>query len=82
MTCTRFLEELNDYLDDTVDREMRSELERHLSRCPGCRVVWDTTRKTVRIFKGLDPYPIPPHLESRLLDAIARKARAAVHENH
>ena len=78
MKCSQFLEELNDYLDDEVDAEMRSELERHLSKCPDCRVIWDTTRKTVRVFKGLDPYPIPPDLETRLLRAIALKARAGV----
>jgi anti-sigma factor RsiW len=76
MTCSQFLEELNDYLDDELDDAMRSELERHLSKCPGCRVIWDTTRKTVRVFKGLEPCPIPPQLESRLLEALARKARA------
>jgi anti-sigma factor RsiW len=76
MTCPQFLEELNDYLDDEVDAEMRSELERHLSKCPGCRVIRDTTRKTVRVFKGLEPYPISSQLESRLLRAIALKARA------
>jgi anti-sigma factor RsiW len=76
MTCTQFLQELNDYLDDELDGAMRSELERHLGKCPGCRVIWDTTRKTVQIFKGLEPYPIPPQLESRLLEALARRARA------
>ena len=75
MTCSQFLEELNDYLDDELDEAMRSELERHLSKCPDCRVIWDTTRKTVQIFKGLEPYPISPRLESRLLETLARKAR-------
>jgi anti-sigma factor RsiW len=77
MTCTQFLKELNDYLDDALDLAMRAELERHLTKCSDCRVIWDTTRKTVRVYKGLESYPIPPQLESRLLAAIARKARAA-----
>ena len=75
MTCAQFLEDLNDYLDEALDGAMRAALERHLSNCPDCRVIWDTTRKTVRVFKGLEPYSIPPQLESRLLAAIARKAR-------
>jgi anti-sigma factor RsiW len=75
MTCTGFLEEMNEYLDDAADASMKAELERHLSKCPKCRVIWDTTRKTIRVFKGLEPYPLPPQLESRLLEAIARKAR-------
>jgi anti-sigma factor (TIGR02949 family) len=76
MSCSQFLQELNEYLDDAMDSATRAELERHLSKCPKCRVIWDTTRKTVRVYKGLEPYPIPPQLESRLLKAIARKARA------
>ena len=77
MTCAQFLEELNDYLDDATDAAVRAELDRHLGKCPGCRVIWDTTRKTVRVFKGLEPYPIPPQIEARLLEALARKAGAA-----
>ncbi len=77
MTCGQFLEELNDYLDDAVEDARRAALERHLRKCPGCRVIRDTTRKTVRVFKGLAPYPIPPELESRLLAAIAQRVRAA-----
>ena len=76
MTCSQFLEELSDYLDDELDRAMRAELERHLGTCRHCRVIWDTTRETVRVFKGLEPYPISPQLESRLLEALARKSRA------
>jgi predicted anti-sigma-YlaC factor YlaD len=78
MSCAQFLEELNDFLDEALDGVSRAELERHLGKCPDCRVIWDTTRKTVRVFKGLGPCPIPPELESRLLAAIELKARAAV----
>jgi anti-sigma factor RsiW len=77
MTCTQFLHELNDYLDDALDLAMRAELERHLTRCADCRVIRDTTRKIVRVYKGLEPCPIPPQLESRLLAALARRARLA-----
>jgi len=77
MTCAELLQKLSDYLDDAANLTMKAELERHLSKCRKCRVIWDTTRKTVRVFKGLEPYPLPPQLESRLLEAIARKARVA-----
>jgi anti-sigma factor RsiW len=73
LTCTQFLEELSDYLDEALDGLGRAELERHLSKCPGCRVIVDTTKKTVRVFKGLDPCPLPPEVEARLMSAIERK---------
>ena len=76
MSCAQFLEELSDFLDEALDSLSRAELERHLSKCPDCRVIWDTTRKTVRVFKGLEPYPISPQLEARLLAAIEQRAKA------
>jgi hypothetical protein len=36
-------------------------------------VIADTTRKTVRIYKGMDPYPVPKDVEERLMQAIERK---------
>ena len=75
VTCKQFLDELNDFLDEALDGMTRAELEHHLGKCPNCQVLVDTTRHTVRVFKGLDPCPIPPEVESRLLAAI--EARAA-----
>jgi hypothetical protein len=39
-------------------------------------VVADTTRKTIKIYKGMDPYPIPQDLHDRLLAALERKKTA------
>jgi anti-sigma factor RsiW len=76
LTCAQFLDELNDFLDEALDGMSRVELERHLSKCPNCQVLVDTTKKTVRVFKGLEPCPIPPEVESRLLAAIGNRSRA------
>jgi hypothetical protein len=39
-------------------------------------VVCDTTKKTIRIYKGMEPHPISPEIESRLLAALERKVAA------
>jgi anti-sigma factor RsiW len=67
------VQELSDYLDESVDAGTRQELERHISECPNCWVVADTTRRTVRIYKGMEPYPVPADVESRLMAALERK---------
>jgi anti-sigma factor RsiW len=67
------MQELSDFLDESVDTATRQELERHISECPNCWVVADTTRRTVRIYKGMDPYPVPADVESRLMAALERK---------
>ena len=76
LTCKAFLSELSDYLDEKVDAEVRAKLERHIAECPNCWVVADTTRRTIRIYKGMEPHPIPPDVESRLMDALEKKMAA------
>ena len=76
LTCKDFLSELNEYLDESVDAEVRAKLEQHITECPNCWVITDTTRKTVRIYKGMEPYPIPPDVETRLMQALERKMAA------
>ena len=73
LTCKDFLRELSEFLDEDLDAEVRAKLERHITECPNCWVIADTTRKTVRIYKGMDPYPVPKDVEERLMQAIERK---------
>ena len=73
LTCKDFLHELSEYLDESIDPETRAKLERHITECPNCWVIADTTRKTIQIYKGMDPYPIPPDVESRLMKALEKK---------
>ena len=73
LTCKDFLNELTDYLDECLDAESRTKLERHITECPNCWVIADTTRKTIQIYKGMDPYPIPHDVETRLMRALEKK---------
>jgi anti-sigma factor RsiW len=76
LTCKDFLNELSDYLDETVDAELRSKLETHITECPNCWVVADTTRRTIQIYKGMERYTIPSDVESRLMRALETKMAA------
>ena len=76
LTCKDFLGELSDYLDETIDAELRNKLERHITECPNCWVIADTTRKTIRVYKGMDPHPLPLDVESRLMRALEKKIAA------
>jgi anti-sigma factor RsiW len=67
---------LSDYLDENLDAEIRAKLEKHMTECPNCWVIADTTRKTIKIYKGMDPYPIPSDVEARLMKALERKIAA------
>jgi len=76
LTCKEFLVELNEYLDETVDVELRRRLEAHVTECPNCWVICDTTKKTIQIYKGMQPQVIPDDVRDRLLRAVERKAAA------
>ncbi len=73
LTCKQFLHELNDYLDETLDPATRAMWQKHVDECPNCWVVCDTTAKTLKVFKGLEPQPVPPSIESRLMAALEKK---------
>lgn len=78
LTCKDFLSELSEYLDETTDPDIRRRVEVHVSECPNCFVVFDTTKKTLQIYKGMEPQPIPQDVHSRLMAALEkRRSRSA-----
>ena len=76
LTCKEFLQELNDYLDETVDVEVRHKIEVHITECPNCFVILDTTKKTIQVYKGMQPQALPEDVQARLLRAVERKCAA------
>lgn len=77
LTCKDFLAELTDYLDENTDAELRAKLEKHISECPNCWVVCDTTRKTIAIYKGHEKQCcVPQDVQNRLMAAMERKQAA------
>jgi anti-sigma factor (TIGR02949 family) len=76
LTCKQFLQELNDFLDDSVAEDTKRSLQAHVAECPNCFVIVDTTRRTLEIYKCTDPQPIPENVKSRLWEALERKMAA------
>jgi anti-sigma factor (TIGR02949 family) len=76
LTCKDFLMELSEYLDESLDAEVRAKLEQHITECPNCWVIADTTKKTVKIYRGMEPHPVPSDVEARLMAALERKMAA------
>jgi anti-sigma factor (TIGR02949 family) len=76
LTCKEFLHELSEFLDDSVGPEIRANLEKHVSECPNCWVIFDTTKKTLQVYKGMEPQEIPEDIRTRLMTALQRKMAA------
>jgi len=79
ITCKEFLHELNEYLDDLVDPATKAHWQAHVNECPNCFVIVDTTRKTLQVFKGMEPQELTPDIKGRLMQALDRKMAARKH---
>ena len=65
--CNHFLPELSEYLDGELSSELCSELERHMAECERCRIVVDTTRKTIDLYHVIaDSEKAPNDVKERL----------------
>jgi len=75
VNCKKVILELTSYLDGVLDSNMRADLEQHLSKCTDCRLVVDTTRKTIQIFCNSEPVPLPEDVRKRLHTALLERFR-------
>jgi len=75
MRCRQVVDKISEYLDGELDPELVRELERHLEHCEDCRVVVDTTRKTVEVFCDTEPSPLPNDVHERLNQMFTQKFR-------
>jgi anti-sigma factor (TIGR02949 family) len=45
--CANLLGSLSEYIDGALSPELCQEIEKHLAGCDDCRVVLNTTRRTI-----------------------------------
>jgi hypothetical protein len=77
VTCKQFLALLDDLIDDSVTPEIRAELQTHLGKCGHCQVIFNTTRKTIEIYRSHEIYELPATLRDRLHAAIMARCKKA-----
>ena len=44
-----------------------------MEECPNCWVILDTTQRTIKVYKGLEPQTIPPDIHTRLMTALTKE---------
>ncbi|MEN6300224.1 MAG: zf-HC2 domain-containing protein [Anaerolineaceae bacterium] len=49
--CRDLLGSLSDYVDGDLEETICHEIEQHLADCENCRVVVDTLRKTISLYR-------------------------------
>ena len=57
---------LSDYIDGELQSELCAEIERHIAECGNCRVVVDTLKQTVMLYREHGREELPDDARSRL----------------
>jgi hypothetical protein len=76
ITCEEFFAEFADYLENQVSPELRQELEVHLSQCRACHVLYDSSRKTIKIVSESNSFELPQKVFDPIIDRVMSKLRA------
>jgi anti-sigma factor RsiW len=76
MNCTDLLSHLSDYFDEQLSADLRKEIQVHTDSCQHCRVVLNTTRQTIEVYKDNQIYEVSTELRERLHKAIMTKCLA------
>lgn len=76
ITCDEFFAEFADYLENQVSPEVRQELELHLSQCRACHVLYDSTRKTIKIVSETNSFELPENVFDPIIDRVMSKLRS------
>ncbi len=72
MNCAQARRELSNYLENEVSPEVRAAIDAHLRHCRNCNVIFDTTRRTLRIVSDAGPFEIPLAVSGRLHARLAQ----------
>lgn len=62
--CRKLLKQMSDFIDNDLSPELCAELEEHIKGCPNCRIVFNTTKKTIELYQ-----------ESSLTEGYSKEAR-------
>ena len=76
ISCHDFITELGNLLDDDVAVEIRAQLETHLAHCNTCQVLYDSTRKTLRIITDSGSFEYPEPIAEPLVNRIMERIRS------
>lgn len=49
--CEDVLKNLNDYIDGELDEELCNQIEAHIDSCTNCKVILNTLRKTIELYR-------------------------------
>jgi anti-sigma factor RsiW len=69
LNCQEIVELVTEYLENTMDAELRAAFEAHLAGCDGCTHYLDQIKATIRLAGTIEPDELSPAFRAGLLQA-------------
>ena len=78
--CGEMLGALSDFIDGDLEARLCAEIEAHMAGCPDCKIMIDTLRKTVVLYRTRGQAEVPDDVRSRLYAVLDLEALAKSHD--
>ena len=69
LICQEIVEVITDYLEDTMDAQLRASFEAHLAGCPHCTHYLEQIEVMIRVSGTIEAEQLTPHFRSGLVAA-------------
>jgi anti-sigma factor RsiW len=66
MNCRHVWDHISEYIDNTLDPQVRAEVERHLATCEICSAILDSTRNIIILMADDRVFELPLDFSKRL----------------
>ena len=66
LSCRHVWEHISEYIDDTLDPQVRADVERHLAHCEICSAIIDSTRNIIVLIADERVFELPLDFSRRL----------------
>ncbi len=72
--CQDLKAQLSNFIDGDLDDAVCAEIQRHLADCDNCRVMVDTLKKTIVLYREVPEESVPPDVHARLVKVLDLEA--------
>jgi anti-sigma factor RsiW len=76
LNCKHVWEYISDYIDGSVDPEVRNQIERHLEHCEICSAILDSTRNILYLTADERTFALPVGYSGRLHERLEKELTA------
>ena len=77
ISCDEFMTAFGDYLEGDIAAEVRHQLDSHLRLCRTCQIIYDSSRKTLKILTESGSFDLPDEVAKPIRDKLMARIRNA-----